>query len=174
MKLHIKPALGYLRLQQLETRHMDDSPELAQKPGRKAKTTLSLNTRRHVHVTLHAALVDAKRQRLVGFNPADDAAVPRGRRAPIGAEQVWTAEQLLKFLESVQDDRLGVLWRVMGTTGLRRGEALGLRWQDVDLEAGTLRVVETRTSVGYGFTRAARRARPASGPCHSCRRPRRR
>lgn len=150
VKLHIKPALGYLRLQDLTTRHVDDfHKELAAKPGRKEDSTLSVNTRRHVHVTLHAALADAKRQRLIGYNPADDAVVPRAKRAPITAEQVWTAKELQTFLKSTHDDRLGVLWHVMGTTGLRRGEALGLRWSDVDLEAGTLRVRETRVSVNY-------------------------
>ena len=147
---HIKPALGYLRLQDLTTRHVDDfHKELAAKPGRKEDPKLSLATRRHVQVTLHAALADAKRQRLIGYNPADDATLPRVKRAPIEAAQVWTPQQLQTFLTATHDDRLGVLWRVMGTTGLRRAEALGLRWQDVDLEAGTLRVVETRTSVGY-------------------------
>jgi len=150
VKLHIKPALGYLRLQDLTTRHVDGfHKELAAKPGRKAGTMLAVATRRHVHVTLHAALADAKRQRLIGYNPADDAVVPRVAREKVLAEKMWTAAELLKFLEATQDDRLGVLWHVMATTGLRRGEALGLRWTDVDLEAGTLRVVETRTSVGY-------------------------
>ncbi|NLF78727.1 MAG: site-specific integrase [Chloroflexi bacterium] len=150
VKLHIKPALGFLRLQDVTTRHVDEfHKELAAKPGRKEGSTLSVNTRRHVHVTLHAALADAKRQRLIGYNPADDAVLPKAKRAPISASQVWTADELLKFLKAVQDDRLGVLWQVMGTTGLRRGEALGLRWDDVDLEHGTLRVRDTRTSVGY-------------------------
>lgn len=150
VRLHIRPALGFLRLQDLTTRHVDAfHAELAAKPGRKADTKLSTATRRHIHVTLHAALADAKRQRLIGYNPADDAVLPRAKRAPIAAEQVWTAAELLAFLKTTEDDRLGVLWLVMATTGLRRGEALGLRWADVDLEAGTLRIVETRTSVGY-------------------------
>lgn len=150
VRLHIKPALGYLRLQQLETRHVNEFyRELAQKPGRKADSKLSVTSRRQVHVTLHAALSAAKRQHLIGYNPAEDAERPRQRHHKIDAEHVWTVEELQRFLASVDGDRLAVLWRLMGTTGLRRAEAMGLKWSDVDLEAGTLRVRETRVSVAY-------------------------
>lgn len=146
---HILPALEDLRLQELTTRHIDEFYKaLAETEGRGGHP-LSVATRRHIHVTLHAALKDAKRQRLVGFNPADDAEVPRTRRERIDTEQVWTAEQLRTFLTSVEGDRLGVLWLLMGTTGLRRAEALGLRRLDVDLDGARLRVQHTRTAVGY-------------------------
>jgi len=150
VRLHIKPGLGYLRLQELEVRHVNEFHRtLAKKRGRKVGSTLSPVTRRQVHITLHAALAAAKRQQLIGYNPAEDAEHPRRRSQKIDSEQVWTVEELRRFLKATGDDRLGVLWHVMGTTGLRRGEALGLRWRDVDLEAGTLRVRETRVSVAY-------------------------
>lgn len=153
IKLHIRPKLGPLQLQTVTTRHVDEFyAELAQKPGRKAESKLSVTTRRHVHVTLHAALDDARRQRLIGFNPADDADVPEGKREKIDADAVWTVDEWKTFLKSVDGDRLGVLWQLMGTTGLRRAEALGLRWSDVDLDGAVLRVRETRTSVGYQVT----------------------
>lgn len=54
---------------------------------------------------------------------------------------MWTAAQLRDFLEFTQaDEELGLLWRVVGLRGLRRGEAVGLRWVDVDLEEGLLHV----------------------------------
>jgi integrase len=52
--------------------------------------------------------------------------------------RTWSAEQLGAFLSAVRGDRLYALWHTLAMTGLRRGEALGLRWQDVDLEAGRL------------------------------------
>ena len=146
---HIMPALGYLRLQSLTPRHVDRfQQELAERPGR-GGGSLSAASRRHIHVTLHAALHDAKRQRLIGYNPADDAELPAASHDAIGADKVWTRDQLHTFLDATENDRLGVLWQVMGTTGLRRGEACGLRWQDVDLDGAVLHVGISRVSVGY-------------------------
>ena len=145
---HIVPALGYLRLQSLTPRHVARfMQELAEKEGRRGKLTPA--TRRHIHVTLHAALHDAKRQRLIGYNPADDADLPAANHEAIGADKVWTRDQLHKFIDATEGDRLGVLWQVMGTTGLRRGEACGLRWQDVDLGGAVLRVGINRVSASY-------------------------
>ena len=54
--------------------------------------------------------------------------------------RTWTKEQLKAFLESVADERLSPLWHTIAMTGMRRGEAIGLRWSDVDLENGRLSV----------------------------------
>lgn len=48
----------------------------------------------------------------------------------------WTPQQLRAFLEHVADDRLFALWRLAATTGMRRGELLGLQWRDLDLDGG--------------------------------------
>src|SRR5437764_11830497 len=48
----------------------------------------------------------------------------------------WTAAQVVSFLEATAGDRLGPLWVTIATTGLRRGEALALRWSDLDLDKG--------------------------------------
>jgi integrase len=57
--------------------------------------------------------------------------------------QTWTAEELRRFLDSVRDDRLFAAWRLAALTGMRRGEVLGLRWADLDLEGGWLAVRQT-------------------------------
>ena len=54
--------------------------------------------------------------------------------------KTWSGAQLAAFLEATSDDRLHGLWHLLALTGMRRGEALGLRWEDVDLEAGRLSV----------------------------------
>jgi hypothetical protein len=54
--------------------------------------------------------------------------------------KTWSAEELKEFLERTKDDPLHALWHLLAMTGLRRGEALGLRWEDVDLQAGSLSV----------------------------------
>jgi integrase len=61
----------------------------------------------------------------------------------------WTAPQLAAFLDSVADDRLHPLWLCYSTTAARRGELLGLRWDDVDLDAARVAIRTNRTSVAY-------------------------
>jgi integrase len=62
---------------------------------------------------------------------------------------VWTPAQLAEFLDAVRDDRLFALWWLLALRGLRRGEAAGLRWSDVDLDHATLDVLRARTTAGY-------------------------
>ena len=93
---------------------------------------------RHVHAVLHRALKNGCAGP-AARNPADLADPPRV--AGHGHElRTWSAEQLAAFLNSQRDDRLYALWYTLAMTGLRRGEALGLRWHDLDLEAGRLAV----------------------------------
>ena len=61
----------------------------------------------------------------------------------------WTPTQLRQYLDYVKDDRLWALWVLMVTTGIRRGEAAGLRWSALDLDAGRLRVEKTRVVVNF-------------------------
>ncbi|WP_238447155.1 site-specific integrase [Micromonospora sp. 4G55] len=62
---------------------------------------------------------------------------------------VWTPTQLASFLDYVHDDSLFALWWLIALRGLRRGEAAGLRWTEVDLHTGQLSVVRQRTTAGY-------------------------
>jgi len=125
-----------------------------------AKKGLSPTTVHSVHVAVGRALADALRWRKVSRNVAADAKAPMPSKAE---RPVWSAEQLRRFLESVADDRLLVLWHLVATTGMRRGELAGVRWSDVDLDAGRLRVASTRVVVGYkvveGSPKTARSAR---------------
>jgi integrase len=56
---------------------------------------------------------------------------------------VWKASELATFLRVVEDDRLAGAWWLLATTGMRRGEVLGLRWADIDLDAGRLTIIRT-------------------------------
>jgi len=101
-------------------------------------------------ITAHKLFKAAVDLEMIPRNPADNAAVREARpkaRAPVPT--VWTAEETRAFLDAQRDDRLFGLWRLAAMTGLRRGELAGLRWGDVDLDAGTLRVTATRVVVGY-------------------------
>ena len=100
----------------------------------------------YVHTIVHRAFKDAVRWGRLARNPADAADPPRFAQKA-DAAHAWDAATLRAFLDSSRsaDDRLHALWVLLATTGMRRGEALGLRWADVDLEAGRARVVQTVT-----------------------------
>lgn len=99
-----------------------------------------------VHAILRAALNAAVREELIPRNPAlsvELAEMPRPQT------HVWTPEQAGAFLSSVTAERLAPLYRLVIVTGVRRGEACGLRWSDVELDAGRLRVAQQLVTVGH-------------------------
>jgi integrase len=121
---------------------------------------LSVATRRLVHAVLRTALNDAVRWGKIARNPAaaaDPPALPRSHA------QAWTAGELRRFLGHVADDRLFALWRLAATTGMRRGELLGLAWHALDLEGARLRVdqqlVPTTGGVTFGPPKSRRSER---------------
>lgn len=62
--------------------------------------------------------------------------------------KVWSADELRVFSSSVASHRWAGVWSLLATTGMRRGEVLGLRWSDVDLDAGTVTIRSTRVRFG--------------------------
>ncbi len=109
---------------------------------------LDPSTVKAVHVVLHKAFGAAVKWERLAKNPVDMADPPH---VAVDADNVrtWTPGQIRTFLGFAADsgDRNHALWVLLATTGMRRGEALGLRWQDVDLDAGRLRVVQTVLSI---------------------------
>jgi integrase len=92
---------------------------------------LSPTTVRRVHATLRRAFRDAVRWGLLEKNPVESCDPPRLARNDV--MRTWSLEELRAFLELTRDDEWAELWLLLATTGMRRGEALGLRWCDVDL-----------------------------------------
>jgi integrase len=113
-----------------------------------AGTGLSPKSVRNVHGMLHRAFKDAVRWRRVAVNPVDAADQPR-RVSP--EMSVWTAEQIRRFVDHAADDRFGAVWRLFALTGMRRGEVLGLRWSDVDLDASRLSIRQTVVEMSTGI-----------------------
>ena len=109
---------------------------------------LSPRTVAYVHTILHRAFRDAVRWNLIVRNPADHADPPRGRPSERVRARTWTGEEIARFLDATADSRYSPLWRLIATTGMRRGEALGLRWDDVDLYEGRLSVNRTLVQAG--------------------------
>jgi integrase len=102
---------------------------------------LAPKTVRNVHVLIHRVLKDAVRWGYVVRNVADAADPPKVKPAEL---QVWSPAQLRAFLAHVKDDRQYAAWLLAATTGMRRGELLGLRWVDVDLDAARIAVRQPR------------------------------
>lgn len=105
---------------------------------------LSPKTVRNVHGMLHRAFADAVRWRRIAVNPSAAADQPRKPEVQL---DVWSGEEMRAFLAATIDDRLAPVWRLLLTTGMRRGEVCGLRWHDVDLTAGRVSIRHTRGMV---------------------------
>ncbi|HLF43081.1 MAG TPA: tyrosine-type recombinase/integrase [Acidimicrobiia bacterium] len=97
----------------------------------------SPKTVHNIHLTLHRALEDAVADGLIARNPAT-----RARKAPKAGREMltWDEDQLRSFFHASAEDRLFPLWQMTAMSGMRRGEILGLRWDDVDFKSSTVTV----------------------------------
>lgn len=140
--LYLGPHLGQLRLQNLSARNIDAMISAIMRDDAKR---LSSTTVRRIHATLRSALNAAVRRQLMSLNPALQVELPRQDKRTV---EVWTPGELKQFLAFIQSDRLYALYHLVALTGLRRGEVLGLRWVDVDLERRLLSVNQQIVQVG--------------------------
>jgi integrase len=124
-------------------------------------------TRRQVRSVLRRALADAERWGMVARNVAALVDAPSVDSSKL--DDVLTPEEGQKVLAAVGDDRLQALAVLVMTTGMRKGEAMALRWVDVDLDEGTVRVAGTlkrakgRWWIDTPKTAAGKRAIPVEG-----------
>jgi integrase len=150
----LAPALGYLPVQKLAPAHIQAAyNELATGKRRDGKPGgLSPRTRRQVHAVLSSALTRAVEQHMITHNPAE-AFRRRLPKVERGEMTTLTAEECGRLLEAVRHQRL--YWPVLLAlaTGMRRGEIVALRWRNLDLGRGTVRVVESleQTKAGLRF-----------------------
>lgn len=131
MRLHVIPALGRHQLQKLSAQH------LRAFYTKKLDSGLSATTVTHFHNVLHKALKDAVRWGLVSRNVCDLVSPPRRERYEI---QALTLEQVHRLLDAAKGHYMEALFYLALATGMRRGELMGLKWQDIDFAQGVLQV----------------------------------
>jgi integrase len=138
IKKHIKPALGEFLLIKLTPSHLQNLL------SKKLEEGYSRRTVKYIHTIMKQMLAQAKLWGLVGTNIADVVSCPKVQKKPY---EVITQQEVNNFLSVLKDDPLYPLYVVFLSTGLRRGEALGLKWENVDLIEGVLSIKGIITSV---------------------------
>jgi integrase len=155
------PASCPTSLLDLRSQHVDEMVTAMLAAPR--KRPLSPMTVKHVHATLRTALNSAVRRRLIPYNPALPIELPEVTRTPV---VVWTPAQVRAFLDVAREDRLYPLFHLVVVTGMRRGEVVGLRLVDVDLDNAVVRVSQQmlqlggRTHIGAPKTKSGARTVP--------------
>ena len=148
IKNQINPNLGKRPLSALTTQEIQKFYNTIKKKGRvKTDTThgteLADSMVRKVHMMLHEALDMAVKQKLIVSNPTNGTTLPKNNYAP---KQILNDEQLNRFMEVIKsDERWYEFFYTEITTGLRKGEICGLKWEDFDEHCGTLKI---KRSVG--------------------------
>jgi integrase len=130
----VPAELGRRKLDELKPAHVQDFYNELTKEGKAPRTV------RQIHMTLHKALGDGLGLGIVSRNATEGTSLPRISNE----ERAWyTDRELARLFEATSGDRFHALWIVLGTLGLRLGEALGLKWSDVDWEHSTLSIQRT-------------------------------
>jgi integrase len=129
VRRHLVPTLGKIRLDRLTPQDVQEMMNRRLADGFSPKTVA------YVHQVLRTALELARRWELIDRNVASLVDPPRRQRPRI---QPLAPDKARRFLNSVRGHRLEALFSVALAVGLRQGEALGLRWEDIDMAAGVL------------------------------------
>jgi integrase len=159
---YVLPHIGRVPLRSLTVTHLEDLYARLRSSGRHDGGPLAPKTVLNVHQILRTALGDAERAGLVHRNVARLMDPPCHGAAP--EQRCWNEHQLHTFLNVAMTHRLGPAIWLAAMTGMRRGEVLGLRWTDIDLDAASLSIRRSVSCTGYQVhttptkTRTSRRA----------------
>lgn len=138
---HLVPGVGAHRLEALQPEHLERLYRRMQDTGSAPATA------HQAHRTIRAALNEAVRRGHLARNPASHAKSPRLATTEI---EPYSVEEVRRLLAEASKHRNSARWALALALGLRQGEVLGLRWSDVDLATGTLRVRRSRLRPQYG------------------------
>ncbi|MET9360115.1 site-specific integrase [Streptomyces sp. NPDC006632] len=137
---HLIPGLGAHRLEKLEPEHLERLYQKMQANGSSAGTA------HQVHRTVKTALNEAVRRRHLTINPASVAKAPRVEEEEV---EPYTLEEVQRLLAEATKVRNTARWVIALALGLRQGEVLGLKWEDVDFEVGVILVRRGRLRPRY-------------------------
>ena len=144
LKNHIKPQIGSVPLAELTSldlqrfyKHLLDGGRVDRIEARKKPKGLAPKTVRNIHQMIGSAYNLAMEQKLVTRNPTQGCALPKVEHKEM---KTLTADQLSAFFQEARDSGVYELYYLDLATGLRRGELLGLKWTDVDLDRGVLKI----------------------------------
>ena len=129
LRKHLKPELGFIPLQRLQAHHIQALYNALQKDGKKPKTI------KNIHGTLHKALDQAVKLGYIKHNPASLCDLPRIERKEI---TVISDDVLTAFLDAIAGHMYESIFFIDLFTGMRQGEILGLTWDCIDFDAGTI------------------------------------
>ena len=144
LKNHIKPQIGSIQLAELTSldlqrfyKHLLDGGRVDRIEAKKKPKGLAPKTVRNIHQMIGSAYNLAMEQKLVTRNPTQGCALPKVEHKEM---KTLTADQLSAFFQEARDSGVYELYYLDLATGLRRGELLGLKWADVDLDRGVLKI----------------------------------
>jgi integrase len=142
VRTYIVPSLGRIKLKALTPAHVQRFYR------EKLDSGLAPRTVQYLHTLLRKALKQAVKWGLIPRNMTDAVDAPRPAKKET---KYFSFEQVKAFLKVALEDRFWALYVLAFSTGLRRGELLGLRWEDLDLERGVLRVRRSLTPDGKSY-----------------------
>ena len=143
VRCYVLPHLATHKMTTLRPDHLIKTYRALLAAGGRRGRPLSATTVRTAHRILSKALGDAVRDGILVRNPAANVPLPKAVKPEL---QVWNRAQVATFLPYAAQDRLNAAWLLALLCGLRRGELAGLRWSEVDLERGTVRITSQRTT----------------------------
>lgn len=175
VRVHLIPGLGAHKLNKLQPEHLERFYTKMQDNG------ASAGTAHQAHRTIRRALGEAERRgALTVENPAEKAIPPRLDLEEEDEVDPYTVDEIKAILAEAGKRRNSARWAIALSLGLRQGEALGLKWNDVDLKAGVLRVRRSLNRPKYkhgcggepcgrkpGFCPKRQKARPDAAPTKS-------
>jgi integrase len=158
IRVHIIPSIGEMPIAKIKAHHLQRLYAQKLIDGRKDGKGLAPATVGTIHKIISRALSMAVKWELLARNVAELVDPPR---IPSSPRKTWGADEAKKFLAIVDKHTHFALYLLAITTGMRKSEVLGLRWQDVDWDRNTISIVQAYVATSKGLTLAP--AKTASG-----------